>query len=260
MAKVAPFPSRRLDVVPALMAVAIILPFAAAPLVRQSHLIPLVILLATLTVAAVVVRSLAVFRLGLYCTALVACLISSSLCAAWPLPLLLALALYALLAATIPDLRLVGDWFRRGRFTPPTLILIIGSLVLVSIMLILWRPAVASAFAGVRLRLPQHGVALPAIAILFVLTSAAADELAFRGVILSSLQETWGANAVSLLVQAVAFALYYPYTLPHSFTGMSFIFIYGVLLGLIRRRSSGLLAPWITHVLVDLLLLMALLR
>jgi len=34
--------------------------------------------------------------------------------------------------------------------------------------------------------------------------------------------------------------------------GVFMVLVYGVMLGVIRRRSSGLLAPWIAHVMADI--------
>jgi len=39
---------------------------------------------------------------------------------------------------------------------------------------------------------------------------------------------------------------------PSGVLGFFMVLVYGVMLGVIRRRSKGLLAPWVAHVTTDI--------
>jgi membrane protease YdiL (CAAX protease family) len=58
-----------------------------------------------------------------------------------------------------------------------------------------------------------------------------------------------------LVLQAVAFAaLHFRAGFPRGMAGVGLTFAYGLVLGELRRRAGGLAAPFITHVLTDLVI------
>jgi membrane protease YdiL (CAAX protease family) len=59
----------------------------------------------------------------------------------------------------------------------------------------------------------------------------------------------------ALVLQALAFAaLHFRAGFPRGAVGVALTFVYGLLLGYLRRRAGGLMAPFITHVLTDLVI------
>jgi membrane protease YdiL (CAAX protease family) len=57
---------------------------------------------------------------------------------------------------------------------------------------------------------------------------------------------------LSLLVQAWLFgALHYREGFPNGAWGLVMTAVYGIMLGVLRRRSQGMLAPWAVHVFAD---------
>jgi hypothetical protein len=92
-------------------------------------------------------------------------------------------------------------------------------------------------------------------AVLFAMLNAAIEEAAYRGILLSALDATLGAGAVSVLVQAIAFGALHLYGgFPRGIVGVFLAFVYGLMLGALRRKAGGLLAPWIAHVLTDIVI------
>jgi membrane protease YdiL (CAAX protease family) len=61
---------------------------------------------------------------------------------------------------------------------------------------------------------------------------------------------------LELLLQASAFAaLHYQAGFPRGVAGVALTFVYGLVLGVLRCRTGGLLIPFLTHVLTDLVIL-----
>jgi len=61
------------------------------------------------------------------------------------------------------------------------------------------------------------------------------------------------ASALPVFLQAIAFsALHLQGGFPRGVVGVGLAFVYGLLLGALRRRAGGLLAPWVAHVFTDL--------
>ena len=57
----------------------------------------------------------------------------------------------------------------------------------------------------------------------------------------------------ALVLQAMAFAaLHFQTGFPRGMVGVGLTFVYGMVLGELRRRADGLMAPFITHVLTGL--------
>jgi membrane protease YdiL (CAAX protease family) len=86
----------------------------------------------------------------------------------------------------------------------------------------------------------------------FSLGNAVMEEFAYRGIILQALDSAAGPGLLSLLVQAWLFgALHYREGFPNGAWGLVMTAVYGIMLGVLRRRSQGMLAPWAVHVFAD---------
>jgi membrane protease YdiL (CAAX protease family) len=149
------------------------------------------------------------------------------------------------------------SWMRRGSLDQTTLALVaITSLVSV-IALALW--AMWSDYLGLGSSMMKGmrttptwlmlGVYIP----LFALVNAVAEECVYRGFIQEALRKCFPRNlALVLVVQASAFAAAHYYAgFPNGKLGYAMTFAYALMLGFLRERSRGMLAPILAHIVAD---------
>jgi membrane protease YdiL (CAAX protease family) len=88
-----------------------------------------------------------------------------------------------------------------------------------------------------------------------VVTSLRASAVRGVGVVLGALDKARITPPAGLVLQAVAFAaLHFRAGFPRGMVSVGLTFVYGLVLGELRRRAGGLMAPFITHVLTDLVI------
>jgi membrane protease YdiL (CAAX protease family) len=90
--------------------------------------------------------------------------------------------------------------------------------------------------------------------LIFSMLNAAVEEGAYRGVILHALDRSLGPGFAALLLQALAFGAIHIRGFPRGWLGVGLASIYGLLMGVIRRRAGGMFAPWIAHVFTDVVI------
>lgn len=160
----------------------------------------------------------------------------------WPLPLVLALGLMQ----AIPALRFP---LNRGRIGNWWAILALALLTAVALPSWLWltQPDILN-LAG---QIPDWPIALLVLlAILFSISNAIAEELAWRQVLWDGLQNFPIVGII--LFQALCFGMAHINGFPRGLIGVALAASYGALLGWLRHRTQGLLAPVIAHVAADL--------
>jgi membrane protease YdiL (CAAX protease family) len=167
----------------------------------------------------------------------------------------LAFAVYVAVVSRVPWLRVGVRWFTRGRVDRRIIALGVAFAGVSAVTLLVWyataRPnlddLVGTFVPEWSLRLLVPG------AILFAVVNAAVEEAAYRGVMMDALDAALGAGGAALVLQAIAFAaLHFQAGFPRGIAGVGLTFVYGLVLGALRRRAGGLLAPFITHVVTDL--------
>ena len=172
----------------------------------------------------------------------------------WPLNILAPLAVYGGAVMLSPPLRQSVGWLRAGRSGRDVRMLILATVVVSGVALVAWT-------ALTKPDLEHHLALVPAlplwvyplVAVAFAVVNAAMEEAIFRGVMMEALDSALGDGYWSTGTQAVSFAaLHYLTGFPSGVLGFFMVLVYGVMLGVIRRRSSGLLAPWIAHVMTDI--------
>jgi membrane protease YdiL (CAAX protease family) len=169
----------------------------------------------------------------------------------------LAFAVYAVVAARVPWFREAANWFTVGRLNRNMMAWGAACAAISGAALLLWyltaRPDLGDL---VRRFIPGWPLSLlvPA-ALVFSVVNAAAEEAAYRGVLLAALDQARITARAALALQAVAFAaLHFRGGFPRGMVGVVLTFAYGLLLGELRRRSGGLMAPFVTHVLTDIVI------
>lgn len=169
----------------------------------------------------------------------------------WPLPLLVALASWVLLVRRAPEGLALAVWFPRGRPDRVTWTLTVGFVAVASLALLTWfrllRPDVSD-LAG---RIPAWpAAALILLGGLFSLANALAEELVYRGILFGALERAWGTGP-ALVMQALAFGLAHLHGFPRGWFGVALATVYGLMTGVLRVRSRGLVAPLVAHVAAD---------
>lgn len=176
----------------------------------------------------------------------------------WPglVPWLAALGLYLVVLQASSALRRSADWARRGSLDPGVRWLVLAVIPVAAAGLVLWAVAVGEAglSEGARLAIRQtQGVPLwivVPLGLLFSCLNAAVEEAFYRGVIMQALLGTVG-TMPALALQAASFGLLHTEGIPSGPAGVLLTAGYGLLLGVIRLKAHGLLAPWLAHVLAD---------
>jgi membrane protease YdiL (CAAX protease family) len=174
-----------------------------------------------------------------------------------PLSLALGLASYAAVAMFGRGQRRAFDWFRAGAVTRRLVSAAAASIVLSAVAVIVWfrsvRPDINDLIATF---VPDwHWALLICAGLLFAMWNAAVEEMAYRGVLMDALDQSIGAGILSLLGQAAAFGIFHINGFPRGWIGVGLASIFGVMMGLIRRLSRGLLAAWAAHVCTDVVII-----
>jgi membrane protease YdiL (CAAX protease family) len=207
--------------------------------------------LAALTLLAAVAGRARSVRLGLALTSTIAAFALPWEVSWWPLPGAVGMLVYVLSCLVGRNPSVPVTPLRLGRLTRTDVLSILGLALVSAIFLLAFRALMPPhQFLGNQL-ITEIPVWLLALAgVVFATANAAVEEMLFRGAILHHLGYAFGVwPAVAL--QAVAFGLLHLHGYPYGPIGVALATIYGLLLGAVRLRSHGLLAPWLAHVVAD---------
>jgi uncharacterized protein len=170
----------------------------------------------------------------------------------WPLYLAGPVLIYLLLAQGVPSLRTTLGWLRVGRLDAPVWLLMGLTVVFSAMALIAWfvlsRPNVAT-WANLTRNWPVGLLIVGGLG--FSIANAAVEEAVYRGVLMQGLDAAVGPGYLSAALQAVPFGLIHLRGVPNGALGIVMAAAYGLMLGLVRRRSGGMMAPFIAHILAD---------
>jgi membrane protease YdiL (CAAX protease family) len=142
---------------------------------------------------------------------------------------------------------------RRGSLGVDVWLRVVASAVVAAVALGAWyalfRPNLTDLVAAYVPVAPVEVLILGGL--LFSMLNAMIEEGAYRGVIQHGLEATIGLGIAALVLQAAAFGALHLNGFPRGWVGVGLAAIYGLMMGTVRRRSDGMLAPWIAHVLTD---------
>lgn len=182
--------------------------------------------------------------------ALLARLTGWTLLGSWPLPVLFALAVAGLVQRRRGGGR--PSWLARGTVGRVDVLLLLVVVAGSGSALVLWSlwsdpqmPPFAAALQGRPVLIALAG------GLAFSMVNAVAEEFLFRGVLLEGLL---GGLRVGIAVglQAVVFGVAHWGGYPSGWSGLVLSASYGAVLGVLRMRTQGMLAPWSAHVCADL--------
>ncbi len=174
----------------------------------------------------------------------------------WPFSLLIPILCYGIIVVISPGLRTSVLWIKRGAPDKTTIIAAIIISVIAGIALVLWNMILKPDLAVHLRNMPDIPSWLfPAVGIVFAVGNATMEEFAFRGIIMQALYSAVGPGMFSLLGQAWLFgAMHYLQGFPNGVWGVAMAIVYGIMLGWLRQRSGGMLAPWLAHVCADMVI------
>jgi membrane protease YdiL (CAAX protease family) len=172
------------------------------------------------------------------------------------------LAALALSAAILLPSRTGRDllrWFRRGHIDKLSALLIALTIVVAAVALVLWAENTSDLGGGLAmarsLRQVPTALVLGVVVPLFALINAFAEEAVYRGVYQEALARVIPFPWLVVPLQAAPFAaLHFAAGFPNGVLGYVMVLVWGTMLGYLRWRTRGMLAPWIVHVGADLVI------
>lgn len=206
----------------------------------------------TLTIAAARARAWSALHLGMLASFLLVILAAFGSAKLWPAPPILATVLYLFTAKRARSLGGLPPWFERGRLDRSAWLLIAASIVVSSTALVVWFALARPDYGEVVAMFPRlPTLALFAGVVVFAILNAALEETIYRGVVMGALDASLGPGAMPVLLQAALFGILHIHGFPRGLVGVGLATVYGLMMGVVRRRSGGMLAPWIAHVGTD---------
>ena len=173
----------------------------------------------------------------------------------WPFQPLVPLAVYAAVVLAVPSLRCTVGWLRPGDFDRTAMWLVAGIAVVSAAALVLWLDLFQPDLSHFIGAIPNwHPLLLILPGLGFAVLNAAIEEAIFRGVAMQALEAALAAGLLALLLQAGAFGALHLMGIPNGWVGVGMATIYGVALGLLRRHTGGMLAPFAAHVAADVVI------
>ena len=171
-----------------------------------------------------------------------------------PFNQLTSLLLYGYTVMVIPALRQSVGWTRMGKFNGTIWLFILAASVLSSAALVAWVKLASPDLSHYSSLLPVNksiGMLL-VNGLLFCSLNAAEEEIIWRGVMMEALDSAFGPGVLSIIIQAASFAVaHYLYGFPNGVAGSLIVFASGIMLGVIRRKSRGIVACWLAHMATD---------
>jgi membrane protease YdiL (CAAX protease family) len=178
----------------------------------------------------------------------------------WPLPGVVGVGVYLLFLAAKGGAARCRAILRFGRFTAAEAWMIVGLVAAsASVLLVFSRLAPPRLGTGASFLVALTPWSLVAVGVAFAVVNAFVEEVLFRGAVLHHLGRVLG-NWPAVLVQALAFGILHLNGYPYGLAGVVLASVYGLLLGALRLRSGGLLAPWIAHVCADAVIFVLIVR
>jgi membrane protease YdiL (CAAX protease family) len=163
------------------------------------------------------------------------------------------LLLYIFVVMLIPALRGSVGWLRPGKFDATIWTFVAVTIIVPIIALMLWVHFLNPDLGHYANMVPQFPLWLIALyAVANAAFNAALEETIWRGVMLEALDSALGPGVWALVIQAISFgAAHYRNGFPNGLVGAAMAAIFGIMLGIIRRKSKGILAGWLAHTVVD---------
>jgi len=150
----------------------------------------------------------------------------------------------------VPALRPDGTWLTAGRFSADVVWLLVALIVGAAVALTVWVQLNDPAPPPFLAALADNPWLLVAGVLGFSLVNSVWEEALYRGILQTELTAAIG-TAPAVVVQAVTFGLAHVTGFPSGWVGAVMSGGWGLLLGVLRARSGGMVAPYVAHVCAD---------
>jgi uncharacterized protein len=169
----------------------------------------------------------------------------------WPWYLLAPLLAYFAVAGLVAPLRRTMPRPALGRADGPAVAATLAVVVISCTALVLFQTVMTPGLSGHAGRLPLTGFGDPLlVGAVFAVVNAVMEEVIFRGILYDAVEGQWGWR-VAVVVTAVVFGFGHLDGYPPGRLGAVLAGVYGLMLGGLRHRTSGLLLPTLAHVAAD---------
>jgi membrane protease YdiL (CAAX protease family) len=171
----------------------------------------------------------------------------------WPLPTVLTLAAYGAALVASARVRAGAGWLRRGRLTRGSAAIMVVFIASEAIALVIWRHTTSADLSHFATLVPDvPGWLLPVGLVGFALINGAYEELLWRGVIQHALHSATGCRWHAWWLQGLGFGLWHFQGFPSGWVGSGLAAVFALMMGYLRLRSAGMLAPYVAHVGADI--------
>lgn len=167
----------------------------------------------------------------------------------WQAVMLVALVAFFSLGRAFPTLRPSPTWRTKGS-VPLGWTALVGGVTPIALFgwLFLFEPDLHDVVRAYVPDLPLAILVLAAIA--FAVVNATLEELIWRGVLQDRLEPVFGA-AAAIALQAASFGIQHYRGVPRGAVGVLLAGSWAAMLGMLRHRTRGMLAPVLAHVVAD---------
>jgi len=171
----------------------------------------------------------------------------------WPLPAAAAIAVTLAVAYRQKRLARWRSWFRRGRVHRGDLVLLAGTIVLTAVALLAWNHltngSLPMAYITLAATTPAPLVVIGAF--VFLAVNGLVEDTVWFGVLLTALERAPVPRPLGLVTVVVSFGLAHLHGVPDGWIGVAMVIGWGLVLGVLRLRTGGMLQTYLAHVCAD---------
>ena len=165
---------------------------------------------------------------------------------------LIPIVVYLLFIIAFKRIREEITWLKTGIIDKPTIYIIVFLVIISSGALVIWASLTKRDLTVFGNALPD--CSLPVLILAgfgFALSNAVVEELLGRGILWNGFEKVFPSVTMTVLLQAAVFSIWHYNGFPGGIHGVIMVFLWSVVLGILRFRSRGLAAPVIAHFFSD---------
>lgn len=165
---------------------------------------------------------------------------------------LIPIIIFSFLILTVPNIKKNISWWTKDKINKDTIVIILGLAIISGLALFIWAKYIAKDLQQFTKNIPD----IPLIGIIvsgigFAAFNSIAEEYLSRGMFCNGLEKIFSNKWTIICIQAFIIGIFHFNSFPGGLTGSLMIFIWSIVLGMIRYRTQGLIGVLIGHFLVD---------